>query len=65
MAKRGRGRQPAGWSDPARWPEPEGPLSFIELRPFTRRWHQLKLSDLDLQALQITIMTRPDVGTVI
>jgi hypothetical protein len=62
MAKRrpARGRQ-----GPADRPPPEDLLTFIELRPFTRRWQQLRLADSDLHAVQSLIMTRPQIGTLI
>ncbi len=65
MAKRRPARKRVVLKYPSHWFEPEDLLTFIELRPFTRRWHQLKLSDSDLQALQICIMARPHLGTVI
>lgn len=34
-------------------------LSFIELRPFTERWKELKLGDEDLFALQALLMVSP------
>ncbi|HEY1377290.1 MAG TPA: hypothetical protein VGF55_10875 [Gemmataceae bacterium] len=64
MAKRRPARRGTP-SHPGPGFQPEDLLTFIELRPFTRRWQQLKLTDADLQALQILIMTRPHVGTVI
>ena len=63
MAKRGPIRRRAVLQYPAHWFEPEDLLAFIELRPFTRWWERLKLSDVDLQALQVLIMTRPKAGT--
>lgn len=50
---------------PEHWFTPEDLLTFIELRPFTRSWEQLRLSDSDLQALQVMIMTWPKSGDVI
>ena len=50
---------------PSHWLAPEDLLSFIELRCFTRRWDRLKLCDLDLQALQLTIMASPNAGDLI
>ncbi|MGH7194726.1 MAG: hypothetical protein ACREJM_14500 [Candidatus Saccharimonadales bacterium] len=41
-------------------------LNFVELRPFTRRWTELKLDDEgDLAALQLQIMRAPTSGPVI
>lgn len=41
-------------------------LNFVELRPFTRRWTELKLDDEgDLAALQLQIMRAPTGGPVI
>jgi hypothetical protein len=65
MGKRGPARRRAVLRYPSHWFEPEDLLSFIELRPFTRRWEQLKLSDTDLQVLQVMIMTQPYAGAVI
>jgi hypothetical protein len=50
---------------PKHWNRPEDLLGFIELRPFTAAWHQLKLTDDDLQAVQIFIMTNPKFAPVI
>jgi len=50
---------------PAHWFDPEDLLSFIELRPFQRRWQQVGLGDKDLQALQVLIMLHPRGGAVI
>ena len=58
-------RQRAALKYPAHWFKPEELLSFIELRPFSRRWVQLGLNDLDLQALQIVLMADPRGAEVI
>jgi hypothetical protein len=65
MAKRGRSSRRVGSTHPPHVFEPEELLTFIELRPFTRRWHALDLDDRDLQALQVMIMARPHVGAVV
>jgi hypothetical protein len=39
--------------------DPEDLLTFVELRPFTRRWSSLDLDTDDLLALQIAIMCDP------
>ena len=38
---------------------PEDLLTFIELKPFTRRWERLELTTDDLLTLQIAIMCDP------
>jgi hypothetical protein len=45
--------------------QPEELLQFVELRPFTRAWSQLALTDDDLLALQIAIMRHPRAGAVV
>ncbi len=46
--------------------QPEDILNFIELVPFTRRWKHLGLDvECDLAALQMMIMAKPDVGSVL
>lgn len=46
---------------PAQWHSGQGlePQWFIELRPFTTGWQDLRLDDDDLQALQNLIMLNP------
>mgnify|MGYP001112186511 CR=1 FL=1 len=44
--------------------KPEELLNFIELDWFVGSWHDLKLTDEDLTALQILIMCNPKGGTV-
>lgn len=44
---------------------PGGLLSFLELRPFTRLWSQLGLTDDDLLVVQLTIMCDPEGAPVI
>ena len=39
--------------------------AFIMTSTFDRRWNKLKLSDNDLQELEIFIMQNPDAGDVI
>jgi hypothetical protein len=65
MGKRRPARKRAVLGYPSHWFKPEELLSFIELRPFARRWEQLGLSDLELEALQVAIMLRPKSGDVI
>jgi hypothetical protein len=65
MRKKRQARQRAGLQHPSHWFEPQDLLSFIELRPFTRRWLRLGLTDRDLELLQVTIMTHPKCGDVI
>jgi hypothetical protein len=45
--------------------EPLDVLDFIELHPFTKRWHDLGLRDSDLHQLQRTIMAAPIAAPVI
>jgi hypothetical protein len=65
MAKRRPARKRAVLRYPSHWFTPEELLSFIELPSFTRRWEQLELTDVDLEALQVIIMLRPKGGNVI
>jgi len=44
---------------------PEDLLTFIELKPFTRLWERLELSDDTLLQLQIAIMNDPLAAPVI
>jgi hypothetical protein len=44
--------------------QPEDRLNFIELDWFVGSWEELGLSDVDLAALQILIMTDPRAGDV-
>jgi hypothetical protein len=45
--------------------QPEDLLTFVELHGFADDWRKLGLSDDDLQALQVMIMTKPDGAPVI
>jgi hypothetical protein len=65
MAKRRPARKRAVLGYPSHWFKPEELLTFIELRYFTRRWEQLDLADLDLEALQVVLMLQPKGGDVI
>lgn len=65
MANRRPARKRAVLGYPSHWFKPEELLSFIELRCFTRRWEQLELSDLDLEALQVIVMLQPRGGDVV
>lgn len=38
---------------------PEDWLKFIQLRPFSRKWHKLDLDDDDLRGLEVAIMSAP------
>ena len=40
-------------------------LTFIQLRSFVLDWRELGLSDVDLQALELELLARPDAGKVI
>ncbi|MBI1900515.1 MAG: hypothetical protein HYS13_05300 [Planctomycetia bacterium] len=40
-------------------------LDFVELRPFTRRWDEMRLSDDALADLQTRLMREPRAGSVI
>lgn len=44
---------------------PEDLLRFVELKPFTDGWKDLKLNDDDLAALQILIMLNPNGSPVV
>ena len=44
---------------------PEDLLNFIEAKAFSQEWSQLKLSDDDLGALQVSIMSAPEGPPVI
>lgn len=44
---------------------PEDLVNFIELKPFTRKWAELGLTDDDLEALQVVLMAEPKVGAVV
>jgi len=65
MAKRRPARKRAVLGYPSHWFKPEELLTFIELRCFTRRWEQLELTDLDLEALQVILMLQPKGGDVV
>jgi hypothetical protein len=65
MAKARPSRRRAVLHYPSHWFAPEDFLSFIELRPFSRRWDELGLTDKDLAALQVVIMTDPRGSPVI
>src|SRR5438132_13767829 len=65
MASERPRQEPSGQPPSPQTFPPEELLTFIELRPFTRRWQQLGLDDTDLQALQLLIMIRPKAGDVI
>lgn len=45
--------------------KPEDLLDFIETRVFTRAWEDLRLTDDDLFALQLIVMSDPKVSPVI
>jgi hypothetical protein len=40
-------------------------LTFIQLRSFVSAWRELRLSDVDLQALELELLRRPEAGKVI
>ncbi len=65
MAKKRPARKRAVLDYPSHWFNPEELLTFIELPYFSRRWEQLKLTDFDLEALQVIIMLRPKGGDVV
>ena len=65
MAKRRPTRRQAELYYPSHLFTPEDFLSFIELRPFTRHWERLMLTDDDLALLQVAIMTDPRAAPVI
>lgn len=65
MAKRSTGRTRAVLRYPPHWFTPEDLLTFIELRPFTRRWDELGLTDQDLGCLQTLIMINPKAAPVV
>jgi hypothetical protein len=44
---------------------PEELLRFVELRPFTEGWKDLRLNDDDLMALQLLIMLNPKGSPVV
>jgi hypothetical protein len=44
---------------PKHWFNPEEWLTFVEGDGFLESWHNLSLSDDDLQTLQVTIMVNP------
>ncbi|MFO0917191.1 MAG: hypothetical protein U0872_02625 [Planctomycetaceae bacterium] len=50
---------------PAHRFKPEDLLTFIELKPFTRLWNHLKLTDDDLSLVQLAIMCEPKAPPVI
>jgi len=39
--------------------------TFVETTVFSKRWNELKLTDIDLQELQNYILKNPDAGDVI
>jgi hypothetical protein len=45
--------------------KPEDFLRFVELRPFTEAWKEMRLNDDDLLALQITVMLNPKGNPVV
>ena len=45
--------------------KPEDLLNFVELDWFYESWEDMRLSDADLSALQVTIMCQPKAGDVI
>ena len=45
--------------------EPEDLLRFVELKPFTDGWKEMKLNDDDLMAVQIMIMLNPKGSPVV
>jgi hypothetical protein len=40
-------------------------MTFVQLARFADRWAQLKLTDVDLQSLEKTLMSNPDAGAVV
>jgi hypothetical protein len=59
MAKKHSRRQRHAIVYPGHAFKPEDLLRFVELKPFTDGWNDLKLNDDDLMALQIMIMLNP------
>lgn len=50
---------------PPHWLTPEDLLTFVELGPFSKRWDDLKLTDVDLSLVQTLIMIDPSGPPVI
>jgi hypothetical protein len=50
---------------PAHACEPLDYVTFLELRPFYERWHDLGLDDADLQLVQVLIAVKPGGNPVI
>jgi len=44
---------------------PQDLLTFVEIDPFPGQWARYKLSDADLNALQIVICAEPEMGAVV
>lgn len=66
MAKRRAAkRTQAVLNYPPHWFSPEELLTFVELRPFSKRWDDLGLTDQDMGCLQTLIMVDPEAAPVI
>jgi hypothetical protein len=63
MEKRGRIKRTLVYPEHAF--QPEDLLTFVELHGFADDWRDLRLTDEDLQALQVMIMTKPDGAPVV